>query len=451
MNKLTIRAKVTLWYTLFMVVIVAVILGVLVEFSNIAMLTNQKDQLMKVVKEAAEEEKDDEDDDFEFWEDGIYLIKYDSNQQFLEGSFPSGFPSSIPILENQLQTLKYDNQVFYVFDRQVQTKNGEVIWLRGITSSAQVDQMSTIIIGMAFVLLPILVITSSFIGYHITKKAFEPVKKIQETAQQITESQELSMRIGLPDGRDEISKLGKTVDEMLNRLEKSFEQEKQFTADASHELRTPITVILTESEYVLSHVKTMEDALESIEVINRQANKMSELINQLLFFARAENGTIKLNYERVNIPVLIGEIVETNQVLAEQSNILISIKNEMKEEFNYFVDKILFSRAIQNIIENAISYGNDNGMVEVRLIEMDNYWGVKVMDDGIGIKKDNLEKIWNRFYQVNEARNKTKRESMGLGLSMVKWIVDKHKGYVEVESTPFVGSIFSLYFPKKQI
>lgn len=451
MKLLSIRGKVTLWYTLFMIGLVAVILGVLVEVANTAILINQKEQLMKVVAEAVEDLEDSDkenNESFDYWEDGIYLLHYDENQQYLNGSAPSSFPDTIPLLDKKVQTVKNTEEVFYVYDRLVQNIKAETIWIRGITSNTQSDQMSKAIIGMSFILLPVLVVLSSFIGYHITKRAFKPVRQIQETAQQIADSQELSMRIGLPAGNDEISKLGQTVDVMLDKLEKSFEKEKQFTSDASHELRTPISVILTESEYMLSHSETFEEAKESMEVINRQANKLTELINQLLFFARSENGNLELHYEPVNLPIMVQEIVESNFNLCQSAHIFLSMQNEMEETAVYSIDKTLISRAIQNIIQNAITYGKENGKVEIILKESKSYWAVKVTDNGIGIEKEHLDKIWDRFYQVNPSRNKTGTNSMGLGLSMVKWIVDKHKGYIEVESTPLKGSSFILYFPK---
>lgn len=442
MSFLNIKTKLTLWYTFFMVVLVGGILGILVEFTDMTLLTNQKSQLVEVVEDVIEDIE--EGDDFDNFDDGVYILLYNENGEYLSGSLPFNFPIEYPFKLGQVQEIKEKDRGFYVYDKKIVTEGGEKIWIRGVFSDIQINQLTQTIVTGAFLILPILVILSAVIGYFITKKAFLPVKKIQETAQNITESNELSLRIGLPKGRDEITKLANTIDEMLERLDKSFQKEKQFTSDASHELRTPVTVILAESEYILKHGEDMEEARESMEIINRQAEKISGLINQLLFFSRADRGDLKLKLEKVNIVKTIEELKNDNSIEAEKRNITITYENNLKN-YEYIVDKIMFIRAIQNIIQNAINYGKENGKIEIESFEKSEYFAIKVKDDGIGIAEENLQKIWNRFYQVEESRT---TKSMGLGLSMVKLIVEKHEGYIEVESELGKGTSFTLYFKK---
>lgn len=444
MKFLNIKLKITLWYTLFMVALVSTILGMLVEFTDMTILSNQKKELIEVVEDAIEDVEDG--DDFDYFDDGIFLLLYDKDGKYLNGSISFNFSTDFPLTSSKVQKIAGENKSqFFIYDQKAVTSYGEEYWVRGVISDAHTNQLTQTIINIAFLLLPFLVIISSIIGYYITKRAFLPVKKIQETAQNITESNKLSLRIGLSKGRDEISMLGNTIDTMLDKLEKSFIKEKQFASDASHELRTPVTVILAESEYILQHGEDIEEAKESMEVINRQARKMSALINQLLFFTRADQGNIKLKLEKINIPEILQELKEDNSIEAKKKNIEISYINNLKEN-NYSVDKIMFIRAIQNIVQNAINYGKENGYIEMESFEKGEYFAIKVTDNGIGISKDNLEKIWDRFYQVDESRT---NQSMGLGLSMVKLIIEKHNGYVEVESTLGIGTTFTLYFNKK--
>lgn len=446
MKFLTIKGKITLWYSLFMVGIVSIILGILVEYTDMAIITNQKNQLVETVEDAIEDIL--EGDNIDFFDDGIYLIKYNSKKEYMNGSIPEKFSVSFPLEENRVQQIKNNSEKFYIYDKKVIIKNDETIWIRGVVSDVQANEISRIIIGGAFIILPFLVIISTIIGYLITKRAFYPVRKIQETAQNITESNELSFRINLSKGKDEISKLGETIDNMLDKLEKSFKKEKQFTSDASHELRTPVSVILAESEYIINHGKDIEEAIESMEVINRQANKMSELISQLLFFSRADSDNIKLNFEDIDIVKTINELVSDNKIYANEKNISIKVENLINEDKKYCVDKILFIRAVQNLIQNSIVYGKENGCIEVRLYEDKNFFAVEVKDDGIGIDEKNLNRIWDRFFQADKARSNN-RYGMGLGLSMVKWIVEKHNGKVLVKSTLGKGSVFTLFFSKK--
>lgn len=446
MKLLTIRAKITLWYTLFMVGLVAAILGIIVEFTDTSILNNQKHELMKVVEDAAEDIE--EGDDFDFYDDGVYLLKYNSKLEYLEGSIPDKFPVSFPLESGYVQSIKENGEAYYIYDKKIIDEHNNIFWIRGVVPDIEIIQLNKIIIGTAFIFLPILVVLSSLIGYFITKRAFLPVKKIQETAQKISEGNKLYMRIGLPNGRDEISLLGKTIDSMLEKLEKSFEKEKQFTSDVSHELRTPIAVIMAESEYILQHGDSFEEARESMESINYQVNKMSVLINQLLFFSRTEQEKIQLKYEKINILQLIEEAITDIKFTAESKKITINIENKLNIP-EYSIDKMLFSRAIQNIIQNAVVYGKENGYVTIEIYEKNNYLTIKIKDNGIGISKENIDKIWNRFYQVDQARTSQKDGNMGLGLSMVKWIIDKHEGYIEVESTLGKGSTFTLFIPIK--
>lgn len=444
MSILNIKTKITLWYTIFMIVIVIGFLSLVAEFTGITLLSNQKEKLIEEVYEAASDiEKDKKID---YFDDGIYFLVYNEHKEYLKGNIPYGFMEKVPLIDGNIQEIKEKNNIFYIYDKYILTENSEKYWVRGIISNNELVSFSHLIIKISFIILPVLVIISSCIGYFITKKAFLPVKKIQETAENITKENKLSLRIDLVEGKDEISKLGKTIDEMLEKLEKSFQREKQFTSDASHELRTPISVILAESEYILKHGDSIEEAKESMEIINRQATKISSLINQLLFFTRAEHGELKLKLEAVDIVENIKNIIEDFKMTASSKGIKISLINQLKERY-FNVDVIMFDRAIQNLIQNAISYGKDNGKIDIKVFEKKDFFVLSVKDNGIGIEKKNLEKIWNRFFQVEDSR--TKQEgSMGLGLSMVKLIVESHEGYVEVESSYGIGTEFKLYFKK---
>ena len=442
MKRLTIRAKVTFWYAVIMVVMATTALWLLLTVSGTALLSDQKSRLTESVEEAAEEIFEEEGEHFDAFDDGVYLSLYSAGGERLQGSVPAVLAHVPEFSAGAVRTVKEQGQNFYIYDRAL--PDGQ--WLRGIVSGSEADRFQVAVVRTAFIFLPLLVIVATTAGYFITKRAFRPVRKIQETAQQITRSNSLSSRIGLPEGRDEISQLGNTIDEMLDRLEHSFEKEKQFTSDASHELRTPVAVILTESEYVLQDASTFEEARESMEVVNRQANRMSEMINQLLFFAREENGTLAVNFAKTEILPLLEEIVGDCRPLAESFGISIDLISSLPEGFCCQVDRILFSRAVHNVIQNAAVYGKQGGHISVAAYTEDGYLTVRVEDNGIGISKEHLEKIWDRFYQVDEARSREYAGSTGLGLSMVQRIVQRHGGYVKVESAEGVGSTFFLCF-----
>ncbi|MBE5960901.1 MAG: HAMP domain-containing protein [Lachnospiraceae bacterium] len=447
MRSLKITTKVTLWYSGFLFLIMAAVLGILSYFSESVLTGNKKEELVRHVEDMAEEWKEDQDE-FEAFDDGIYFLLYGNDGALEEGSMPDAFDSNTSLKNGMIQTIGDKQDGFYVYDRQITDKRGNTVWVRGVVSAQAVAQLSGILLGISFFILPLLAILSIIAGAGVTKRAFIPVRKMQQTAKEIADSNDLSARIGLPPGKDEITELAQTFDEMLERLEQTFNREKQFTSDASHELRTPISVILNESEYALMHVDTMEEATESFEVIHRQAKKMSSLINQLLMIARADQGNVAIQYDKMNISTLVEELVEDAQILAEEKNITIFC--EIEPDVVIIADRMLCARAIHNVLENSVAYGNENGETKVSVRKENEFAVVTIADNGIGIAEEALKKIWDRFYQADPARSAKRLGSMGLGLSMTKWILEKHEGRVQVKSKEGEGSEFSLYFPIKK-
>lgn len=444
MKYLTIRMKVTLWYAFFMLLLIMISLIFISELSRRAMLTNQKEHLIETVTDAIGEMESPQH--FDYFDSGIFLMLYGEDNQYENGIIPDGFSVSVPLLNDYVQTIEANGQEYYVYDKQIE-KTGRTYWLRGVVPRSAADPTGALTVRFVSAFLPILMLLTCVIGYFITKRAFRPVEKIQETAQHIADSNELSLRIGLPEGKDEIARLAKTVDHMLDKLERSFEKEKQFTSDVSHELRTPLAVILTESEYALQYADSLEEVKESMTVVNRQADRMSVLINQLLFFTRSDDGSLELKAETFDALLAVKELAEDYRILTEGDDTRITVTGTSAESTEICADKTLFIRCLSNLIQNAINYSEPGRDIEIRVRPADKYLAIAVKDNGIGIHAKQLERIWDRFYQVEESRNKSKGDNMGLGLAMVKTIVDKHHGFVTVESVPGEGSTFTLHFP----
>ena len=229
---------------------------------------------------------------------------------------------------------------------------------------------------------------------------------------------------------------------MFYKLQTTLENEKQFTSDASHELRTPVAVIMSECEYVLDCADSLDDAKESVESIKRQSDKMSKLIDELLTITRMDKNTQKLNFENVDISELLSFVCDEQEEIHDGSKTLI---RSIAPDIHSNADHLLLTRLFINLISNAYQYGKDGGTITVTLEEDNNNIVFSVIDDGIGIAKEHLQKIWERFYQVDSSRT---NGSMGLGLSMVKWIAECHNGAVTVESEVGKGSKFVFVMPK---
>lgn len=227
-------------------------------------------------------------------------------------------------------------------------------------------------------------------------------------------------------------------------MERSFESEKQFTSDASHELRTPITVILAQCKEAKQNYTSNEQYKDAIDVIDRQANKMSALISQLLQMTRIEQGTQVATFEMQNLSELVTIICSEQPDMPENMQMYTDVQPDIIAEF----DVVLISRLLQNLINNAIRYGKENGYIKVRLYKQLKTIYLEVEDNGIGIPEDKIENIWKRFYQVDTSR--TNKNGTGLGLTMVRQIAHMHNGSINVKSILGEGSCFIFTFPQNQ-
>lgn len=231
-------------------------------------------------------------------------------------------------------------------------------------------------------------------------------------------------------------------DAVADRLERSFKAEAQFTSDASHELRTPVTVILAECETLERTQPTAEDYQEGVGVIRRQAQQMSRLIGQLLHITRLEQGTQKTCMERADLSALAEAVCEQQRMIAPEGT---ELTLDAPETVEAQADVMLMTRVLNNLISNAFRYGRVGGQVNVSVRREDGWAVLAVRDDGIGIAPEQQEKIWQRFYQVDPARSGG--EGAGLGLYMVRQIARLHGGTAEVESAPGQGSTFTVRIP----
>lgn len=446
MKKMSIKMRVTLWYTVLMLLIVGLTIGFTAYLGNAALEAEIQKRLIKAVENNADEiiGIDGEiyvDHNFYFIYDEVYCLVFDRSGRLVDGQYPKGFNASVGLTDGEPRTVGSGSERFYVHDRQIDGANGA--WVRGVLPDNGENGALGVVKSFSYAIFPFLLIFTVVIGYLISKKAFEPVRQIIDTAEAIGESGDLSKRIALPEGRDEIHSLAETFDGMFERLEKSFEAEKQFTSDASHELRTPITVILAECEYALSAAAKPEEAEEAFEAIDRQARKMSALVNQLLSFTRLEQGTQKVSLETAELSELAESVCEEQEHFNDKSiNVIKKIAPAVYAE----VDVSLMSRLMQNLISNALRYGRENGTVTVSLKADKGRVIFEVEDDGCGISAEELPKIWNRFYRADSSRS---TEGTGLGLSMVKQIAQLHGGEVTAVSEPGRGSSFTFTMPIK--
>lgn len=445
MKRASIKQKLTLWIALLMLLLMTFALMVLKASSSTMVVKYTESQLESTLRSKLPSiSKKGRHlafaEGFSFVENGVYTIVYSSSGAFLAGQMPLAFPDGVDFENGVMRTV----EGYYVLDYRLPFGWEDSVWVRGVTPVVDTNDIEDALMVVARVLLPIMVLLSGAGAYLLTRSAFRPIDKIISAAEAIGEGRDLSRRIGLPVGRDEISRMGGAFDRMFARLETSFETEKQFTSDASHELRTPIAVILAQCEETRTHDLTEEEYAAAFDVVERQAKRMSTMIGQLLQMTRLEQGTQRVAFEEADLSELV-EVVCGEQPASEKG---IHIETELQPNVEAWFDVTLMIRLLQNLLNNAERYGREGGHTWVTLRESDGEVSLAVRDDGIGIPADKLEKIWQRFYQADNARGA--ESGAGLGLTMVRQIAVLHGGGVTVESTEGQGSRFTLRFPAKR-
>jgi len=452
MNRLSIKLRVTLWYTLLMLIIVLLVLGFMLMISWSVVENNAKTRLMTVIDYNAEEvEYDDgeleiDDDDFDFYKEGVYAMVYSARLQLISGQLPKGFTEDVAFSDRDARIVETGGTRYYVYDRLLTFKKHGAVWVRGVISLNTEESVIHSIIRIAFIALPILVLIAAAGGYFVTKRAFRPVRNINHAADAITEGKDLSKRIDAGGGRDEIHELATTINRMLERLEKAFEAEKQFVSDASHELRTPVSVILAQCEMTLEREQPVSEYIDTLRIVERQAGNMARLIAHLLTVTRLEQGASKANFEMVDLSRLLTALCEEETLIAPRG---ISLHTLIAPGIQARVDAALVTMLFHNLVSNAFKYGKDNGQVTIDLHAEHDTVVLRVSDNGPGIPKSEQEKIWRRFYQADPSRTPDGSGSVGLGLSIVRQIAYLHGGRMTLDSALGKGSTFEFRFPQK--
>ena len=446
MRHISIKWRMTLWFTVVMVTISALVLVFVMLMNRNSVTRPPEAQVVYMVQRNADDLEFDHGNwdfsDVEFYGHGVYTEIYDEDGRLLGGAGPAAVTEQMPFSDEGLRTVTgSDGGRYYVYDRALNV-GGATVWVRGTIDSAAREGVMDVIVPLAWALLPGLVVVSALGGWLISSLSFKPMEKVIAAAESISGGEDLSRRIGLPRGRSEINRLAGTFDDMFDRLERSFKAEAQFTSDASHELRTPVTVILAECETLERTAETTEDYVEGMTVIHRQAEQMSRLIGQLLHITRLEQGTQKTCMERGDLAALAEAVCEQQKMIAPEGVVLTC---DAPENVEARMDVILMTRLLNNLISNAFRYGSDGGHVRVTVRRTGSCAVLSVSDDGAGIPPDQQEKIWQRFYQVDAARSGG--EGTGLGLYMVRQIARLHGGTAAVESAPGQGSTFTVRIP----
>jgi heavy metal sensor kinase len=309
-------------------------------------------------------------------------------------------------------------------------------------STKQIDQALHGLVRTLVIANPLALAVAAGGGIFLAGRALKPVEKIAQTAQEIEEN-DLSRRINV-NTKDELGRLAATLNAMIGRLEKAFQRQKQFTSDASHELRAPLAVIEAESSLALQKERPPSDYRQSLETISQEAGQMSSLIEQLLTLARADAGKERWNFTEVNLGSVITSLSTDAEVLCQEKGL--SCQLGQTQDLVIKGDQARLRELFMNLLDNAIRYTPAPGTVSVSLRREAQMAVVAITDTGVGIPAEDLPFIFERFYRVDKARSRAEGGS-GLGLAICRHIAEAHGGKIEVESQLGTGSTFSVWLP----
>ena len=433
--QLSLKKKIVIWYTIWMSILAVLFISVAFASSGYVSDNQARTIVVESVMDAVEEFYDE--GWFEPYEDGIFISLLDGENNVLFGQLPREV-SSISSTDGKVSVFPHLNADWYVYDYVL--SNG--MRIRGAYSLNGISQIFSFFFTLSLIVFPLLVLLAAVGGYFITRKAFAPLDKMSRTAAEISTSADLSKRVDVKDASHEIRLLASSFDNMLDRLEDAFRKERQFTDDASHELRTPVALIRSEAEYMLMLCRDKALCEEIDEIIN-QCDRMTGMLNQLLTLARSDSGRYEAKFEYLNLSQLCDVLCSSIEGSADEKGL--TLTKHITENLYIEADESLVIRALSNLISNALKYTDKGGCVDVSLEDGGSDVILRVCDTGTGISAGDLPHIFDRFYQADPSRS---GGGSGLGLSIVSWICSVHKTTCTVESTEGKGSVFSVKFHK---
>lgn len=377
---------------------------------------------------------------------GDYLELYEDNGQLIyRSNFLQAHPVSMPegvFSEPTFRTIWMAGQPFR-FTVQKLSVNGHVY--RAITGVLIDDEVETLHLFRTYLFMftPLLLVVAAGGGYWLSRRALSPVDALVRTARDIG-GINLDRRLPKLTTGDELQRLSDTLNEMLDRIEETFLRVTQFTADASHELRTPISLIRTEAELALRRSRGEAEYRESLRAILLEAERTTAIVEQLLNLARADSGRETLRMKVLNLSDVVREAQASWQQVAEIRNLQLS--TTIASDIFVVGDAGSLRKVIDLLLDNALKYTPSPGSVELSLQQKGTNAALAVQDSGQGIPEDEQAKIFERFYRVDKARSRA-QGGAGLGLAIAKWIVTQHRGMIAVKSELGTGSTFSVELP----
>ena len=380
MNKTSVKFKIILLFTIFTVIIVSACSGILLylqrqEVNKVGenrmnssinvMLPKVEDRMNDMLSKGFISEKHTEaPKTMRYYEKGVHYLIYNQNGEMISTKLPFDITLQKIFDDGKFRYEIFGKDKYYVLDKQITLTDGSRYWLKGVFPATNEEYAFDVSRKSDIILTVVLILLASIGGYLMLGKLLNPINKIVDTANEISNSTDLSKRINIGNRNDEIGNLANTFDHMLDIIEGLVDREKQFTSDVSHELRTPITVMISECEFMKDCEKSSPDFIDSLNMAERQAKKMSVLVTELLTLSRMDKNRITVQIEKTDISELLNFICDEQEKI-QSSNIKL-IRN-IENGIIANIDRALISRLFVNIITNAFKYNKETGSATVVL------------------------------------------------------------------------------------
>ena len=453
-NNLSIKKKLLIYSFLIQAIILTIFSVSLYKALEISTLDKLQATLKVIILDITDDllEKDkitnailDEEKEYNFEPLYIRILDDNTHEMLIQ---TQNFPNNIEHDNNYLNKLKpsiitFEEQNDFLISRIKIDFHGEKNIIIEILTTKEIltSTLENILYILSFIL-PIILILAVIAGNFLIYKSFSPIENILFELKQIN-ANDLSARLKTTKNEDEINQLIKEVNNLLGRLESSFERISQFSSDASHELKTPLTIIRGEIEVTLRKERTTDEYKNALNNSLNELTLIEQTINDLLFLAKNEKDLILDKQENFYFDELIDESINEIKSFAILHQVEINFELEDSIEFKGFPN--LLKIALKNALKNAIQFSHKNSQVIVKSYINDGIFNISIQDFGIGIPLNEQEKIFEKFYRTDKSRNKNSGGT-GLGMSILKKIIDIHKGIIKITSKENIGTTIILSF-----
>jgi heavy metal sensor kinase len=456
--KLPLRARITAWYFAVLVVTFASLAWIsdlgfqhsietTVNDASRANLESIERVLVRTAPKGLDEVKDELYELAGLWANAALLEVTDGagNVIFQSALFAKPYHPLPPVDQKEITffTTNLEKQQYRIATRTIETV-GQTFRARAAIPTEPFDQALDRFRLILEETLPFLIIFASFAGYWLSGRALAPVNEIIRTARNIG-VQNLSGRLAVPRANDELRRLSETLNDMLTRIEASVKRITQFTADASHDLRTPVALIRTNAEVALRRSRSEQEYRETLSRILTSSEETTHLIENLLALARADAGAADLRFQKMDLVPHLDRIGNEAEIMTAAKGI--RFKRELPlGPVQVSADLAATERLILIVLDNAVKYTPPGGSIEMNLSNGAGSACIEIRDTGIGIDAKDLPHVFERFYRADEARSR-EPGGAGLGLAIAHWIVEMHGGAIKAHSAPGAGSNFQITFP----